>query len=123
MSDEGLRHLRAADPVMRELVDRLGPLDLEARRRGRPDEPFGALVRSIVGQQLSTKAARSIYERLTSLFEGAAPTPEELLAVTPGRLRAVGLSGRKVEYLCDLAERVQDGAWTWGGSPGSRTRT
>jgi DNA-3-methyladenine glycosylase II len=45
---------------MAELVDRIGPLDDAARRRGRPDDAYGSLVRTIVGQQLSTKAARTI---------------------------------------------------------------
>jgi DNA-3-methyladenine glycosylase II len=94
---------------MRALIDRLGPLDLEGRRRGRPVEPFGALVRAIVGQQLSTKAARTIYDRLAAGFGGRAPTPEGLLAADPEDVRAAGLSRPKVAYLRDLAERVADG--------------
>ena len=104
-----LEQLRASDPVMRRLVDEHGPLDEEQRRRGRPVEPYGALVRSIVGQQLSTKAARSIYERLTALFDGRTPTPAELLAADPEEVRAVGLSRPKVGYLRSLAEHVQTG--------------
>ena len=57
--ERGTRHLRRRDPTMRELIKQLGPLDLEARRRGRPADAYGALLRSIVGQQLSTKAART----------------------------------------------------------------
>jgi DNA-3-methyladenine glycosylase II len=94
---------------MGALIDRLGPLDLEQRRRGRPVEPFGALVRAIVGQQLSTKAARTIYDRLAAGFGGRAPTPEDLLAADPEEVRAAGLSRPKVAYLRDLAERVADG--------------
>ena len=108
-TDEGVRHLRAADHVMRRLIDAHGPLTLAERRRGRPAEAYGALLRSIVGQQLSTKAARSIYERLAALFDGAAPSPAQMLTVEPEALRAVGLSWRKVEYLRDLARRVEDG--------------
>ena len=106
--DEGVRHLRSADPVMRDLIDAHGPLTLAERRRGRPADAYGALLRSIVGQQLSTKAARSIYERLAARFDGRA-TPAELLAVDPQVLRDVGLSWRKVEYLRDLAAQVEDG--------------
>jgi len=95
---------------MRRLIDAHGPLTLAERRRGRPKEAYGALLRSIVGQQLSTKAARSIYERLAALFGGRAPTPVELLAVDREALRAVGLSWRKVDYLRDLAQRVEDGS-------------
>jgi DNA-3-methyladenine glycosylase II len=94
---------------MRRLVDEHGPLDEEERRRGRPLEPYGALVRSIVGQQLSTKAARSIYERLTALFDGRTPTPPELLAADPEDVRSVGLSRPKVAYLRSLAEHVESG--------------
>ena len=104
-----MEQLRASDPVMGRLVDQHGPLDEEQRRRGRPLEPYGALVRSIVGQQLSTKAARSIYERLTALFDGRTPTPAELLAADPEAVRSVGLSRPKVGYLRSLAEHVQTG--------------
>ena len=104
-----LQELRRADPVMRRLVDERGPLDEGERRRGRPLEPYGALVRSIVGQQLSTKAARSIYERLTDLFDGRTPSPAELLAADPEEVRSVGLSRPKVAYLRSLAEHVESG--------------
>ncbi len=98
-----VEELRSADPVMRRLVDEQGPLDEEERRRGRPREAYGALLRSIVGQQLSTKAARTIYERLTALFDGRTPTPAELLAADPEKVRSVGLSRPKVGYLRSLA--------------------
>ena len=94
---------------MEDLVRRIGPLGPAERRRGRPEEAYGSLVRTIIGQQLSTKAARSIYGRLTALFEGRPPTPEELLSTDDEPLRACGLSGPKVRYLRDLAERVISG--------------
>jgi DNA-3-methyladenine glycosylase II len=94
---------------MRRLVDELGPLDEEERRRGRPREPYGALVRSIVGQQLSTKAASTIYGRVLELFGGHTPTPAELLAADPEQVRGAGLSRPKVAYLRSLAEHVQSG--------------
>ena len=101
--------LRKSDPVMRRLIDQIGPLNDEQRKRGRPKDPYGALVRTIVGQQLSVKAARSIYERLAALFGGRTPTPEELLAADPEELRGAGLSYSKVSFLRDLAERIVDG--------------
>jgi DNA-3-methyladenine glycosylase II len=104
-----LTHLRKADRVMAALVKQHGPLDEYQRRRGRPGDAYGALVRSIVGQQLSTKAARTIYERLTELFDGHTPTPRELLETDPEGIRAAGLSRPKVAYLRDLAEHVEDG--------------
>jgi 3-methyladenine DNA glycosylase/8-oxoguanine DNA glycosylase len=64
--------LRAADPVLRELIDEVGPDPLGDRRAGRPTDHYGALVRSIVGQQLSTRAAHAIYSRLTDRFGGGA---------------------------------------------------
>ena len=102
--------LRGADPVLCALIDAGGPLDPEQRRRGRPREAYVALLRSIVGQQLSVKAARTIYERLLALFDGREPTPAELLAADPEAIRAVGLSRPKVGYIRDLAQRVEDGS-------------
>ena len=108
-SDEALAHLTKADDRMAELIEQHGPLDLEARRRGRPAEPYGALLRSIVGQQLSVAAARTIYERLIDLFGGSTPSPRELLEVDAETLRGVGLSRPKVSYVRSLAQHVEDG--------------
>ncbi|NLT07564.1 MAG: DNA-3-methyladenine glycosylase 2 family protein [Solirubrobacterales bacterium] len=105
----GFDHLCGCDPVLGALVAAHGPLDERERRRGRPDDAYGALVRAIVGQQLSVKAAQTIYGRLTDLFGGRTPTPAELIATDPEELRAVGLSRPKVSYLRDLAEHVEDG--------------
>ena len=67
-------------------------------------------MRAIVGQQLSTKAARSIFERLVEYFGGHTPTPRELLDADPEEMRAAaGLSRAKVTFLRDLAEHVEDG--------------
>ena len=109
VGSKALAVLRDADPVMARLIDEHGPLDEDERRRGRPGDAYGALVRSIVGQQLSTKAARTIYERLTEVFGGRTPTPRELLEVDPELIRSAGLSRAKVAYLRDLAEHVEDG--------------
>jgi DNA-3-methyladenine glycosylase II len=108
--DAGTLHLLGCgDPVMASLVRDAGPLGLEERRRGRPAYAYGALVRTIVGQQLSTRAARTVYTRVTALFGDRPPTPEEILAVDEEALRAAGLSRPKVSYLRDLAGRVIDG--------------
>jgi DNA-3-methyladenine glycosylase II len=105
--------LAAADPVMEALIERIGDIDLATRlaRRSeeRPADAYGALLRAIVGQQLSTKAARTIYRRVLDLFDGATPAPERLLEAEEEDLRAAGLSGRKVEYLRDLAAHVISG--------------
>ena len=109
VSDEALEHLSKADDVMAKLIDEHGPLDLEARRLGRPADAYGALLRSIVGQQLSVKAARTIYERLLDLFDGTTPTPDQLLAADPEAMRAAGLSRPKVSYIRSLASHVVEG--------------
>ncbi len=93
------------------IIERIGINGLGDRRRGRPRDHYGALVRTIVGQQLSTTAARAIYERLTARYGGRAPTPEEVLAEDPEELRAAaGLSRAKVGFLRSLAEHVLDGS-------------
>jgi DNA-3-methyladenine glycosylase II len=90
-------------------MDRVGP-ERVAPRRERPREHYGALVRTITGQQLSVKAASSIYGRLEGFFGGHCPGPEELLAADPEEMRAAaGLSRAKVKYLRSLAEHVIDG--------------
>ena len=81
-------------------------------RDGRPDpdDHYGALVRTIVGQQLSVSAARSIYSKLTTRFGGRPPTPQEILDDDPEELRAAaGLSRAKVSYLRSLAEHALSG--------------
>jgi DNA-3-methyladenine glycosylase II len=95
---------------MAKLIEQVGPLGNV--REGRPDraEHYGALVRSIVGQQLSVLAARAIYGRLMERFGGRPPTPQEILADDPEELRtAAGLSHAKVGFLRSLAEHVVSG--------------
>lgn len=105
--------LAATDPTMAALIERIGEIDLETRleRRAeeRPGDAYGALLRAIVGQQLSTKAARTIYLRVLEIFGGETPSPEQLLDASTEDLRGAGLSGRKVEYLRDLASHVLSG--------------
>jgi DNA-3-methyladenine glycosylase II len=106
---EAVEHLRGADETLKAIIDERGPLDLETRTRGRPADAYGALLRSIVGQQLSTKAARTIYGRVVDLFGGETPSPQALLDADPDALRAAGLSGAKVKYVRSLAEHVLSG--------------
>lgn len=105
---EGDEHLRGVDPVMRGLIDARGPIDPETDRRGSRPDPFVALARAIVGQQLSTKAARSIWERVAETL-GGEPTPATVNAAETQDLRAAGLSNSKVAYLKALAECVESG--------------
>ena len=97
--------------MLARLIEENGPPSLE-RDASRPQvgDHYGALVRAIVGQQLSVAAARSIYGRLTELFGGRAPTPQEVLDQDPEPFRAaVGLSRAKVLFLRSLAEHVLSG--------------
>jgi DNA-3-methyladenine glycosylase II len=113
MSAKARKQLAASDPTMAALIERLGKIDLATRLRRRkeerPPDAYGALLRAIVGQQLSTKAARTIYGRVIDLFDGTTPSPEQLLEADESDLRAAGLSGRKVEYIRDLASHVIEG--------------
>jgi 3-methyladenine DNA glycosylase/8-oxoguanine DNA glycosylase len=102
-------HLRAADRTLAALIDAISPERLGDPRAGRPDDHYGSLVRAIVGQQLSTKAARTIYQRLCERFDGRTPTPRQILADDPDELRGVGLSRAKAGYLRSLAEHVVNG--------------
>jgi DNA-3-methyladenine glycosylase II len=77
---------------MAQLIADGGPLPERPGRRGRPGEPYGVLVRAITGQQLSVKAADSIWQRVVDRF-GGTPTPEQILADDPDELRvACGFS-------------------------------
>jgi len=103
-------HLADADATLGGLIAEYGALPPE--RDGRParDDHYGALLRSIVNQQLSVSAARSIYGRMLERFGGRPPTPEQILENEPEELRlAVGISRPKAGYLRSLAEHVLTG--------------
>ncbi|MGZ4233728.1 MAG: DNA-3-methyladenine glycosylase family protein [Solirubrobacteraceae bacterium] len=108
---DAIAALHAADPVLAKVIDEVGsdgPGDLGVTISS---DRYGALVRSIVGQQLSTRSAMAIYARLTDRFGGRTPTPVEVLEDDPDELReAVGLSHAKAAYLRSLAEHVLDGS-------------
>jgi DNA-3-methyladenine glycosylase II len=96
---------------MAALIDDFGgPLPEERDNRGRPADLYGALVRTIAGQQLSVLAARAIWTKLLAYFDGRVPTPQEILTEDPETLRAAaGFSRAKVVYLRSLAEHVLAG--------------
>lgn len=111
-----LAHLRAADPVLARLIDDLDDdgvaIVLDPSRGGRYPvvEPFGAIARTILGQQVSVGAARSMRARLEARFGGRLPTPEEVIADDPDELRgAAGLSRAKERFIRGLAEQVVAG--------------
>jgi DNA-3-methyladenine glycosylase II len=94
---------------MRGLIDKRGPIDPETDRRGSRPDAYEALARAIVGQQLSTKAAASIWGKLQAQFGDRTPAPEELVAADYDDLRSAGLSNAKVTYIQELARRVDSG--------------
>ncbi len=105
--DEACRHLAKRDRVMRKLIPKFG----EARLQSRGDA-FTTLARSIVGQQISVKAAQSVWERLVEVVGGPSTRlpPTAVLRVDAPTLRTAGLSARKAEYLADLARHFESGA-------------
>src|SRR5688572_5030413 len=100
------RHLARRDPVLRDLMRVHGKCGLADAQDA---DPFGALMKAIVSQQLSTKAAHTIYGRLISLFDGP-PTPRAMAALSDAQLRGVGLSGQKLRYMRDRGARVHAGS-------------
>jgi DNA-3-methyladenine glycosylase II len=104
--EEACKHLAKRDRVMRKLIPQFG----EARLQNRGDA-FTTLARSIVGQQVSIRAAQTVWDRLTTLV-GAQPlrmTPAAVVQKTADELRTAGLSARKVGYLLDLSQHFEDG--------------
>ena len=103
-------HLSHADPVLARLIDQRPDFDPRAWLAQLPAmDLYGALLFQIAGQQLSVAATRRILARIQDLFGGHLPSPDELLAVDPAKIREAGLSWRKIATLRDLAERLTDG--------------
>lgn len=101
-----LAKLRKADPALGEVIDRVGPC---RARVGVFDDPLEALVRAIVGQQLSGKAAATIYARFRALYDADRfPAPERILGTHHARLRKAGLSRQKQAAVRDLCKAVRD---------------
>ena len=105
--DEACKHLARRDRVMKKLIPRFADGRLHSR-----GDAFTTLARSVVGQQISVKAAQTAWERLVALVDGgaAALKPAAVLALDAQQLRGAGLSARKVEYLADLARHFEAGS-------------
>ncbi len=101
------RTLMRRDPVLGAVIKQHGPCGLAESQH---TDPFKALIRAIVSQQLSTKAAATIQQRFEDLFRGRFPTPAQVMEVADEQLRAVGLSRMKVSFIRDLCARVMDGS-------------
>jgi DNA-3-methyladenine glycosylase II len=101
---QAIRHLRKADPVMRDVIRKAGPFTMQLHRNR-----FRALVFSILGQQISGKAAASIRARLIDYLKPDQISPQSIARLTPEKLRGVGVSLQKANYLLDLATHVEQG--------------
>lgn len=101
---KAINHLKKADPVMAAIIDKAGPYRMQYR------EPvFQTLVRSIVYQQLSGKAALTIFNRLADAVKANPITPEAILKLRPQKMRTLGLSKQKILYIRELARLTRDG--------------
>jgi len=100
---DACRHLMRKDRVMKRLIPQFGDACLQSR-----GDPFVTLARSIVGQQISVKAAQAVWDRFAKLSRRL--TPGQVLKMKVDDMRAAGLSARKVEYLVDLALHFDSGA-------------
>ncbi|QDS88310.1 DNA-3-methyladenine glycosylase [Rosistilla ulvae] len=103
-TDLAIAHLRAADPIMSQMIDDVGEFKMRRQR-----DRFGMLVRSIVSQQISTGAARSIHARLVQLAGDEGLTAENLARFSAEDLRTAGISMQKAKYLLDLTDKVIGG--------------
>lgn len=95
-----LQKLGTADPILQQLMKLIGPLNIKIS-----DDPYQALLRSIVGQQLSAKVASVLNERLKKLSNSNL-SPETILALSDEQLREIGISYRKISYIRDLSEKI-----------------
>ena len=110
---KAITHLKKADPVLRAIIERVGPYKMEYRA-----PVFETLVRSIVYQQLSGRVASVIFGRLAAAISDSPITPEGVLLLTPRKMRALGLSKQKTEYIRDLARRTRAGQIDFTICPG-----
>jgi DNA-3-methyladenine glycosylase II len=101
---KALNHLKKADPVIGSIIDRVGAYKIQYR------EPiFQSMVRSIVYQQLNGKAASTIFGRLAAAAKADPLTPESILKLRPARMRSLGLSTQKMNYIRGLAKLTREG--------------
>jgi DNA-3-methyladenine glycosylase II len=107
---QAIAHLRAVDPILRQIIDRVGPCKLRPRR-----DHFCALCEAIISQQVATKVAEVFFERFRGLFPRRRPIAGRVAVLTDESLRQVGLSRSKVAYLRDLSR-----CWMEGVIPAGR---
>ena len=98
-------HLQKSDPIMKKIIKQVGPFTATTSR-----DRFLTLVKSILSQQISGAAARTIQSRLADTVGDSKITPESLLKFSVDQLREIGVSRQKASYILDLAAKVDDGA-------------
>ena len=106
MDKEILQHFKKVDPVLYDAYMQLA--DQELMTIHVPTDHFSALCREIIGQQLSTKVARVIFERFKNLFPKENITSTYLIGIKQEALRAIGMSNSKAQFLLDLAQKVEN---------------
>ncbi len=100
----GMAHVHTSDPVIRPIIEAVGPITLRPAR-----DRFAVLARSIISQQISTAAARTIRARLEAILQPEGLSPASLARQSEAKIRAAGISRQKASYLTDLARKVDDG--------------
>jgi DNA-3-methyladenine glycosylase II len=106
MIQKAVEHLKSVDPVLKRLTQKIGPVSVKARRVA----VFQSLVQAVIYQQLSGKAADTIFGRFKALFgDGHLPSAEQILAMQPEGLRSAGLSRPKANYVRGIAEMAASG--------------
>lgn len=107
MNDDAIRHLSTADPVLGELMAKVGPYNLTPDRAR---SPFQALVQAVAHQQLNGKAANTILARFKALFpKRRFPSPAQVDAIDPDRIAGIGFSRAKASYVRGIARATLDG--------------
>ena len=107
MMHKAVKHLNSVDPVLEQLMEKVGRVSVKPKRVA----VFESLVQAIVYQQLSGKAASTIFCRFTALFgDGGFPSADQVLTMSPERLRSAGLSRPKTSYILGIAERAAAGS-------------
>src|SRR5687768_1020027 len=107
VTNDILRYLAAADPLLGAVIERAGPCTLEPQTRR---SPYEALVRAVAHQQLNGKAAQTILGRFVSLFPRRRfPSPDQVHAIDAGQLTAIGFSRAKASYVKEIARHTREG--------------
>lgn len=99
-----VKKIGRADPIMKRVIQQTGSCTLKPRK-----QYFRTLVGSMISQQISTSAAKSIQKKLLALLEPHPPSAEKILKLTAGQLKSAGISPQKQKYLTDLCEKVHSG--------------